>query len=67
MQARSLMTSALPERGTGRRTLRPAAQAGVKSRMARRHHRSVVLSARVAEVRDAHTYRYDVANRGRRW
>jgi hypothetical protein len=67
MQARSLMTSALPGTGSDRSTLRLPSRMSATTRLARMNHRSQVLSARMSEVREAHTHRYDHVNRGRRW
>jgi hypothetical protein len=65
MQARSLMTSALPKTGNVRSTLRLPSRSGAGTRLAQMNHRSKVLSARVSEVRELHTQRYDCLNRGR--
>jgi hypothetical protein len=67
MQARSLMTSALPKTGNVRSTLRLPSRSGARTRLAQMNHRSKVVSARVSEVREAHTQLYDCVNRGRRW
>ncbi len=67
MQARSLMTSALPKLGTVRSTLRLPSSEGVVARLSEMNHRSALLEQRMTRAREENTHRFDHVSRGRRW